>query len=329
MNNNPKISIIVPVYGVEKYIAKCIMSIKNQTFTDFECLIINDGTKDNSIEIALQTIKDDARFIIFNKENAGQGSARNLGIDNSRGEYIAFIDSDDWVEANYLKLMYEKIVEDDADICTCNVLYKDINNNIERKFKNNPKGYYENKDYLMANWYISNFMWDKLFKKSIFYKIRFDTTLKTNEDVFILFELLYGKKIVAVSEFLYNYLQRKEATSKGAPVTFIDDRIKIKNKQIEFAKKLGNIIKDLDYIKIVYLKHFILVSSITLARYSNNYQKDIYRLKEEIDYDIFNFKNILFMIKKDKKVGLSLLLFKISPNIFRIFIKFWFRNKSA
>lgn len=213
----PKITIIVPVYGVEQHIAKCIESIKAQTFTDFEAILINDGTKDNSVAVAEKAIAGDKRFVILHKENGGQGSARNLGLDKAQGDYIAFIDSDDWVESNYLKAMYEKIVAENADVCTCDVLYVDINGKTEREFKNNSQGYYENNDYLMACWYISNFMWDKLFKREVFDDQRFDTSLRTNEDVYLLFELLYQKKIVSAPQFLYNYLQRPAATSKGAP----------------------------------------------------------------------------------------------------------------
>ena len=329
MDIKPKISIIVPVYGVEKYIERCIKSIKNQTFNDFECLIINDGTKDNSITIAEKVINEDSRFVVLHKENGGQGSARNLGINNAKGDYIAFIDSDDWTEINYLELMYKKILEDDADICTCDVLYININNDIEKKYMNNPNGYYENNDYLMANWYISNFMFDKLFKKDIFSEIRFDTSLKTNEDVFILFELLFDKKIVSVHEFLYNYLQRPASTSKTISETYIEDRIKIKNKQQNFAKKLGKFDSDTFYIKNVYLKHFLYNTLVALARYSKNYNEDIKKLIKEVDFNIFNFKNILSIINKDKKVCFSLMFFKISPNIFRIFVNFWFRNRSV
>src|SRR5690554_7960613 len=87
MSSNPKISVIIPVYGVEKYITKCIESIKNQTFTNFEAILINDGTKDNSVAVAEDAIGGDDRFIILHKENGGQGSARNLGLDNARGDY--------------------------------------------------------------------------------------------------------------------------------------------------------------------------------------------------------------------------------------------------
>ena len=329
MSNNPKISVIIPVYGVEKYIAKCIESIKVQTFTDFEVFLINDGTKDNSVAVAEDAIAGDERFIILHKENGGQGSARNLGLDNARGDYIAFIDSDDWVEPRYLQAMYEKITEEDADVCTCDVLYVDINGKIVREFKNNPLGYYENNDYLMACWYVSNFMCDKLFKKNMFDEARFNISMRTNEDVYLLFDLLYGRRIVSAPRFLYNYLQRPAATSKGAPPTFIQDRIKIVNKQIAFAKEIGRFDSDKKYLLVVYLKHFILNSIVTLARYSQNFTYDIKKLKQEIGYRQFTFKNIVYMIRVEPKVGLSLLLFKLSPTAFRAFARFWFRNQLA
>lgn len=329
MSSNPKISIIIPVYGVEKYIAKCIKSIKAQTFTDFEVILINDGAKDKSVVVAEQAIAGDDRFVILHKENGGQGSARNLGLDKARGGYIAFIDSDDWVEPDYLKAMYEKIIVEDADVCTCDVRYVDTNGKIERQFKNNPKGYYENNDYLMACWYISNFMCDKLFNREVFDGQRFDTSLRTNEDVYLLFELLYQKKIVSAPQFLYNYLQRPAATSKGAPPTYIDDRFKIISKQINFSKNIGRYEKDSEYLNLVYLKHFVFNAIVTLSRYSSDFKSDLAKLSSKLDSCFFNLKHIFYLIPKAPKAGLSLLLFKISPTAFRAFARFWFRNKSA
>lgn len=329
MSNNPKISVIIPVYGVEKYIAKCIESIKNQTFTNFEAILINDGTKDNSVAVAEDAIAGDVRFIILHKENGGQGSARNLGLDNARGDYIAFIDSDDWVEPRYLQAMYEKIAEEDADVCACDVLYVDINGKIVREFKNNPLGYYENNDYLMACWYISNFMWDKLFKSEVFDGVRFDTSMRTNEDVYLLFGLLYKKKIVSTLGYLYNYLQRPAATSKGAPPTLIKDRVKIKDKQLAFAKSIHRYEKDKDYIDIVYLNHFLFNTLVATARYSSTYKDDVEEIKNQIETEFYNLKNIYTLSKTEPKAGLSLFLFKLSPTAFRAFARFWFRNHAA
>ena len=114
----PKISIIVPVYGVEKYIHKCISSIINQSFDDFELIVINDETKDNSIEIIKENFND-KRIKIFDKKNGGAASARNLGIDKANGDYIFFVDSDDYIEKNTLEEMYNKAIEDNVDLVIC------------------------------------------------------------------------------------------------------------------------------------------------------------------------------------------------------------------
>ena len=102
----PKISVIVPVYNVEKHLDKCLGSILSQTFTDFELLLINDGSLDNSGKICDEYAENDDRIRVFHKKNGGVSSARNLGLDNAQGEWIAFIDSDDWVEKTYLEHLF-------------------------------------------------------------------------------------------------------------------------------------------------------------------------------------------------------------------------------
>ncbi len=98
----PQISIIVPVYNIEKYFHRCVDSILSQTFTDFELLLINDGSNDNSGAICDEYAAKDARIRVFHKENGGVSSARNLGLDNAKGEWITFVDSDDYVKPDYL-----------------------------------------------------------------------------------------------------------------------------------------------------------------------------------------------------------------------------------
>ena len=101
---NPKISIIIPVYNVEQYLSRCVESILNQTFSDFELLLIDDGSPDKSGKICDEYAMTDSRIRVFHKENDGVSSARNLGLDNARGEWVTFVDSDDWIKNNYLKV---------------------------------------------------------------------------------------------------------------------------------------------------------------------------------------------------------------------------------
>ena len=111
-----KISIVIPVHNIEKYLSQCLESIKNQTLSDFEVICINDGSTDSSLKILKDFASKDSRFKIIDKKNEGQGVARNLGISKSEGEYILCMDSDDWLETDGLKKAYNKIKNDNADI---------------------------------------------------------------------------------------------------------------------------------------------------------------------------------------------------------------------
>lgn len=119
------ISIIIPIYNVENYLRQCLDSIVAQTYQNFECILINDGSPDNSSDICREYVSKDSRFRYFEKENGGVSSARNLGIEHSKGEYITFIDSDDWVDSDYLEVLYTTLLEEGADIAVST--YKKFN----------------------------------------------------------------------------------------------------------------------------------------------------------------------------------------------------------
>ena len=119
MEKNIKVSVIVPVYNVEKYIRQCLESIINQTYKNLEIIVVNDGTKDNSMKIVEEYLSDE-RIKVINKENGGIASARNRGIDEATGEYISFVDSDDWLELNTYEKLVEIIVDEDIIVFNYN-----------------------------------------------------------------------------------------------------------------------------------------------------------------------------------------------------------------
>lgn len=211
---NPKISIIIPIYNVEKYLSKCIDSILIQTYRDFELLLIDDGSKDKSGEICDTYAKMDNRVKVFHKDNGGVSSARNYGICKAVGDWISFVDSDDWVE----KECYSTLMDDDkvADLtyfgcCCCYIdgsrtvfspcdFFSTNKNNIEKHLallKDNNQKF----EYL-------GYTWNKLFKKELIdkYNIRFVEDLAMREDE--LFTLSYARYIDSLrvkSSVLYNY----------------------------------------------------------------------------------------------------------------------------
>ena len=118
-----KVSVIVPVYNVEKFIGKCLDSLVNQTLKDIEIIVVNDGTKDNSQEIIDKYVKKyPDKVKSFIKENGGLSSARNFGIEKAKGEYISFVDSDDWLNDDALEKMYNKAKKDKSDIVICDMI---------------------------------------------------------------------------------------------------------------------------------------------------------------------------------------------------------------
>jgi glycosyltransferase involved in cell wall biosynthesis len=117
--NQPEISIIVPVYNVEKYLEKCLKSILHQIFSDFELILIDDGSTDSSGRICDEYLKRDSRIKVFHKENGGLSSARNYGIEKSTGKYIGFVDSDDYIAKDMYEVLYNNLQRENADVSMC------------------------------------------------------------------------------------------------------------------------------------------------------------------------------------------------------------------
>lgn len=323
----PKVSVIVPVYGVEKYIAKCLKSIQRQTFRDFECIVVDDGSPDRSIEIGKQAVVGDSRFIFLEKANGGLASARNFGLDYARAEYVSFVDSDDYVEPDFLEEPYNKIISNNADICMLGINYVNEQGGSELIQYNDLDAYYSKKDFLISRNTVTQYAWSKMYKKSIFDEIRFDENVITYEDVYVTFRILYRRNIVNIKKPLYNYLQRGGTLSRDIKKTYLQDRFKIVEIQKEFSIDNNLVDSDFDYVLFTYMKTFVSYCIVKFALYSNDYNKDINELFSVIESDSLSFKNIIFMIKEERRIGLSLLLFKISPHLFRYLIRIWYKNR--
>jgi len=311
-----KISVIVPVYNVEKYIGKCIQSLLDQTFKNFEVIIIDDGSPDQSIVIAKKIVGEDPRFIFLEKENGGQGSARNMGLDYARAEYIAFIDSDDYVEAEYLACMFDKITQENADICTCDINVVRSDKTI-RIIRNDVNKYRTEDDFLLCLDTVTSFMWDKLFKASLFEGMRFDPKIRTYEDSHFVFRLIYDKHITSVHECLYNYVQRIGSTTNSINPTYIKDKTAVMNTFLEFSKSKYNLDEIKDYLNYCYLYIYMYTTVVGITRHSDSYVRDIRKFIEGIDTSFYNLLNILRVMRTNVKVGVGLFVFKISPTLFK------------
>lgn len=213
-----KLTIIIPTYNSEKYIEKCIISILKQTYTNLEIIIIDDNSSDNTYEICQKIQKDDLRIKpIRNSKNEGVSITRNLGIDIATGEYITFVDSDDYIEENLYEKLIEKIENENIDIAMCN-FYMELNsidtrNNSENKEMVLDRG--KILDYMFLPDYYCGFVWNKIYKTDIIKSnnLRFDNNIFICEDM--LFNCQYISKIEKGSYTtakLYHYIQRTNSS---------------------------------------------------------------------------------------------------------------------
>lgn len=208
-----KISVIVPVYNVEKYLERCLNSIVNQSYKNLEILLIDDGSKDLSSEICDEFSKSDNRIKVIHKENEGVAKARNVGLDMATGEYIAFVDSDDYIDLNMFEILMNNMKNTNADISMCDFISTGssneksvISSNVcELSSFEALAHLYVDKDISFVS------LWGKIFKKEIFNGVRLPL-LTCGEDNAVLYKILYkSNKVVYSPSQLYKYYQRENS----------------------------------------------------------------------------------------------------------------------
>ena len=206
-----KVSVIIPVYNVEKYLEECIQSVLKQTYKNLEIILVDDGSKDNSGNICDEYAKRDERIKVIHKKNGGLSDARNAGIDICTGEYIAFLDSDDFIEEDMYEFLVKNLEKAKADISICQVYYVYKN---AKQTTHTPNVYLEMNSseaikYVNMLGYYTVAAYDKLYKREIFENIRYPVG-KVNEDWYIICQVLdKANKIVYSSEPKYNYRKRR------------------------------------------------------------------------------------------------------------------------
>lgn len=314
----PKISIIVPVYNVEEYLEKCIDSILNQIFKDFELILVNDGSTDNSLDICKRYKSIDDRICIIDKKNGGLSSARNAGLDIAKGEYIGFVDSDDYIHPQMYEILYDQIIKNKADISICN--YEEVYNYDECYFHYNEN----NKPDTIIE-YLSNIQsleridspegvifvvaWNKLYKRDIFKNLRYKHGI-IHEDEYIIHRILYKcEKVVHIKKALYFYMQRDGSImQEKTKITRIDYLLALSDR-INFFYEKG--LKDLQnkYERLYLVEIFNIYPK--LKKYKNYKKKLLLRL---------NFLKLILILRKNKdysyKEKIMWIIFVLNPNIY-------------
>lgn len=247
-----KVSVIVAIYNTDQYLAKCIESLLNQTLEEIEIILVNDGSTDESKSICDYYAEKDIRVRCLHQENAGPSVARNHGINISNGKYLAFVDSDDYVEKNMYEVMYYNAEKNKSDIVVCN-FFRDWTDfeveegvlKIEEQLVDIDKIGLQK--YLSKYWLklrYANYIWNKLYKRELFVKnkISFPENIRFSEDRFLNYMLIpFTKKTIYVKDSLYHYVQRHDSVTytQGEKENLVTHYLDVFFEVIEYWKKTG------------------------------------------------------------------------------------------
>ena len=324
--NECKLSIIVPVYGVEKYIDKCLNSLVKQSLKEIEIIAVNDGTKDNSQKIIDKYVKKyPDKIKSYIKENGGQGSARNYGLKKTTGEYIGYVDSDDFVEKDMYKKLYNKAKENNYDIVVCG------NYNVSEDYQNkNIDAFINNYNTDLENIFFGKMaVWNKIYKRDILIKNKLEFKEKVwYEDLaFTLKAIMNSNTFAFIDEPLYDYLIREGSTMNNSNVqrnleildAFNDILSYIQhNKKEEYFSKIEFLAIDHIYISAIVrvlkaeaddkvkretINKLIDYMNKKFPNYKNNKYINTLSKNRKIIYKLINIKmygliNLIFKVKK-------------------------------
>ena len=310
------ISVIVPIYNVEKYLDKCILSIINQTYKNLEIILVNDGSNDNCGNICDYYKKIDNRIVVNHKMNEGISSARNVGIDQAKGKLICFVDSDDYLESNYIEELKKNMNKYDSDISVCNYYYiKKKKKKIKCKVPNDISFVLTDKKIYdcMHNKYegLCVYAWNKLYKKEVFNNLRYPKN-QIYEDSYILCEILDKvNKVSYTLKPLYNHVYRNDSIINTFKINHFN-KIDALNKRIDFLyqkKYYDLVLKEKNY-----KMYSIIINLSKMKRYKirdkeiyNKYYKELVETNNEVKWKDATRINKFY--KVFRKPSISMLAF--------------------
>lgn len=310
---NERISIIVPVFNVEKYLERCVNSLINQTYKNIEIILVDDGSPDLCPQMCDEYAKKDKRIKVLHKKNGGLSDARNAGLDVATGEYIAFVDSDDWVETDFIETLYKNAKSENADISIigCTLVWDDG----RKKPVSKDKGYYVfDKEKaireMLAQRKFGCMVCQKMYRKQIFDTVRFPVG-KLYEDVAVSMPtFLKAKKVVVSGNHGYNYYQRNDSIVNS----------KFDERKLYFLECCQNIIKYSDkhekmYDTEAHIFYLRALMMFALTSYQNSEnEKNTEYIEQEIKKNKKYIWNNMYLELR-KKVVLSLICVGFSRNI--------------
>jgi len=310
------VSVIVPVYKVEPYLCACIEGILNQTYGNIEIILVDDGSPDNCPAICDDYARKDSRIRVLHKENGGLSSARNAGIENANGEYIAMIDSDDAIHERFIEILYDLCENSECQVAQCDFLCVSENSIKLPPQKHTDVLFYTGREAMKkccegADAVKYNVVWNKLYHKSVFENVRFPIG-KVHEDEFTTYRLLWNvKRMAVINLYLYWYLQREDSImGKKSNIHFLD-RLEAYKQRVRFLK--DNNVEDA-YEKMLTRYYYSILNLYDKIKSSEEYSIQIcQKLKQEsedVKKEILSFSEIGYKdlipvlfpeIRKEKK----------------------------
>ena len=322
MDNNPLISVIVPVYKVEQYLERCVKSIINQTYKNLEIILVDDGSPDRCGEMCDEFAKKDRRIRVFHKENGGQSSARNLGLDNMTGDYVGFVDSDDWIDPKMYEHLHQLIIKNNAQIAACGTCLEHLNGKVSYFNLNYPneKGIrvytmLEALEESFNNQRITYSPCDKLYDKKIFKFLRM-TEGRIYEDMEIIPKCIEQADVIVYdSEPLYHYNLTQESTIRGVfnLKRFAEADVALERAE-DYAKRYPKLY---GLAKVSYIN--ICLGLIYFSKGCKDCNERRNQLIKEIrEIQVSKYSNVL-----TRNIKVKLCIFKISPKLYQILMNIY------
>ncbi|MEH7225929.1 glycosyltransferase [Bacillus sp. JJ1566] len=328
---NIEISIIVPIYNLEKYIHKCVSSILSQSFTNFELILVNDGSTDQSGKICDEYAEKDNRVKVIHKENGGIASSRNAGLEVAVGKYIGFVDNDDYINKFMYEILYKHAMEHSSDIVVCDYINIDEGQKVDTELleQNYNTQHFSN---LGALHFIYEDMekdtfiypWNKLYKRSLFSNIKYELG-NIYDDESVAHELLYKcNSVTYIQNGLYYYVKRKGSQINTAFTIKKFGRVyALKAREVFFRKNKERELHDKalkHYMQVFFWYYFMATSTLT------GIKKELKALKRTFD------KSLIYLLAhKDIswKQKLMCVVFSVNPDIFRVIKDIGEKNKKT
>ena len=310
------ISVIVPVYNVEKYIRACLDSIINQTYRDLEIILVDDGSTDNSGAICDEYAKKDSRIKVIHKENGGQSVARNIGLQKAKGEFIGFVDSDDSIELDMFESLFSAIQNVDIAICGYNLVAGDKRIESGLLGQNKTLNQAELWKEIFGN--LNNAVWNKLFRRELLSGICFDAKFAHGED--LIFNILYLKSAKTgkyINRYLYNYYKRGDSITTGKFTKRKLLEVDSKDEALRLVQEIYPTMTETAK-KYSFRARMNIMRSIYKAKVEMEYKNEIQACEQYVDNHYAKIKNELRI-----KERIEAILYKYFKWIYKVFARYY------